>query len=348
MVRNKRTAFTWVVVALVVVLVVLLGPVKHEGVQAAGGELQSATNSYRLVENWPELPPRETYFGTMSGIAIDDDGIVYAVSRDRGTVWKWDKSGRYLGSWGPGVAVWSHNMRFDPRENVIWVADRDGQLVKKYSLDGELLMTLGTFEEAGNDEGHFHGPADMVIAENGDIFVADGYFNTRVVKFNQDGKYLGQVGSRGRGKGQFGVVHALAGISSSGRIFVTDLCGYGNPATPGRFPCQGSRTVVVDTDLNWIDEWEPRGTMLVDGDTIYTFDGQGGRLLELDARTGRETNSIPIENALPDGQSACPCNHQIVMDEDGDIYTVDEALDFANTAQRRGGNGAVRRYTRGE
>ena len=351
MVRNNRTAPAWVAVALVMMLVGWLGSVRHEGMKAVAAELQSGQGPYRLVDNWPELPEREMYFGTMTGVAVDSEGIVYGLSRDRGRVWKWDKSGKYLGSWGLGIAVWSHDMEYDPVEDVIWLADRDSHTVKKYSLDGELLMTLGTFETSGDDEGHFNGPSDMDIAPNGDIFVTDGYFGRRVVKFNKDGRYLGQVGTPGRGKYQFGVLHHI-GISASGRVFVEELCGYGGtPATPGRTACSGpgseSRVVVLDTDLNWLDVWEPRGTMRLVGDTIYYFDNQQGRVLLVDARTGREIESIPVENPLPDGQGACPCNHQIAVDAAGDIYTADEALDFAGTGQRVGGNGAIRRYTRG-
>ena len=69
------------------------------------------------------------------------------------------KSGRYLGNWGAGVTVFCHDLEYDPHEDVIWVADRDAHLVKQYSLDGELLMTLGHYEEPGWDEGHFDGPA---------------------------------------------------------------------------------------------------------------------------------------------------------------------------------------------
>ena len=99
------------------------------------------------------MPPDDPRFGTMSGVAVAN-GVVYGLNRDRGTVWMWEsKSGRYLGDWGPGVTVFSHDMEYDPHEGVIWVADRDAHLVKKYSLDGELLMTLGHYEEPGWDEG---------------------------------------------------------------------------------------------------------------------------------------------------------------------------------------------------
>ena len=282
------------------------------------------------------------------------NGVVYGLNRDRGTVWMWEsKSGRYLGNWGAGVTVFAHDMEYDPHEGVIWVADRDAHLVKKYSLAGKLLMTLGHYEEPGWDEGHFNGPSDIALAPNGDIFVTDGYWNQRLVKFNKDGRYLGEVGTPGRAKWQFGLLHHIS-MSSGGRLFISDRCGYGGTAvTPGRFPCPGARTVVLDTDLNWIDEWPDMGATFISDNTLYTwttdFDGHAagsdpsGReaVVLTNARTGEEIERIPIENPT--------AAHQIVVDGDGDVFTADEALlDWFTTAQRLGGPGAIRRYTRGQ
>ena len=252
------------------------------------------------------------------------------------------KSGRYLGNWGAGVTVFSHDLEYDPHEDVIWVADRDAHLVKKYSLDGELLMTLGHYEEPGWDEGHFNGPADMAIGENGDIFVADGYWNQRVVKFNKDGEYLAEMGTPGRAKWQFGLLHHIE-ITDRGRLLITDLCGYGTDATPGRFPCPGVRTVVVDTGLNWLDEWPAMGSDFAQGDTLYTW---GPEVVLYDANTGEERERVEV---IPEPSGFQLGGHQIAVDEDGDIYTADEALlEWGSVAQRLGGIGAIRRYTRGQ
>ena len=342
----------WLGVGVVtgLVFVLLVGLVSTDMIGVATARAKQGTAPYQLVENWPEMPPDDPRFGTMSGVAAAN-GVVYGLNRDRGTVWMWEsKSGRYLGDWGPGVTVFSHDMEYDRHEGVIWVADRDAHLVKKYSLDGELLMTLGHYEEPGWDDGHFNGPADIAVAANGDIFVADGYWNQRVVKFSKNGQYVGEVGTRGRGKWQFGLLHHIE-VTAGGRLFISDLCGYGTDVTPGRFPCPGARTVVLDTDLNWLDEWSRLAPTFVRGDTLYVWStglaesgaesnptGREAVVLR-DARTGSELDRIPIQNPT----SA----HQIVMDEDEDIFTSDEALvTWSTTAQRLGGHGAIRRYTR--
>ena len=324
------------VLALAVAVGLLLGLVNNGRVNAAGGQGLPGSGPYRLVENWPQMPPDDPRFGTMSGVAVDDDGVIYGLNRDRGTVWMWDKSGRYLGDWGPGVTVFSHDMEYDRHEGVIWVADRDAHLVKKYSLDGDLLMTIGHYEEPGDSVGHFNGPSDMVVAENGDIFVSDGYWNQRIMKFNKDGRYLAQMGTPGRAKWQFGLLHHIK-ITDGGLLIISDLCGYAAPGTPGRFPCPGSRTVVVDTDLQWVGERPSMGATFVRGDTLYSWGGDG--LVITNSRTGETLETIPIENPT----SA----HQIAIAADGDIYTADEALvAFGSSGQRLGGLGAIRRYTR--
>ena len=214
-----------------VVIGMVLGLVRYDMVSAAGTQTLPGSGPYRLVANWPDAPPDDPRFGSMSGVAYAN-GVVYGLNRDRGTVWMWEsKSGRYLGTWGPGVTVFSHDMQYDPHEDVIWVADRSAHTVKKYSLDGELLMTLGHFEEPGWGPGHFDGPADIAIGPNGDVFVADGYWNQRVAKYNSNGRYIGEMGTPGRARWQFGLLHHIAS-TDSGRLFVSDLCGYG-PGTAG-------------------------------------------------------------------------------------------------------------------
>ena len=354
--RDRTPSVSSFVLPAAIVVGLLLGLVRHDIVNAAGGQTLPGSGPYRLVENWPEAPPDDPRFGSMTGIAVVN-GVVYGLNRDRGTVWMWEsKSGRYLGNWGPGVTVFSHDMQYDPHEEVIWVADRSAHTVKKYSLEGELLMTLGHFEEPGWGPGHFNGPSDIAIAPNGDIFVTDGYWNSRVVKFNRDGRYLGEVGTPGRARYQFGLLHHIAS-TDSGRLFINDLCGYGTDATPGRFPCPGSRTVVLDHDLNWLDEWPSFGVLFgtapsgsapfVRGNTLYVWQGRNG-LAVLDANTGDEIDRIPIENPTTSA-------HQHVLDEDGDLYTADmglfDSVDggptfWDTTAQRLGGMGSIKRYTR--
>src|SRR5436190_22620488 len=83
----------------------------------------------------------------------------------------------------------AHGLRVDPKDN-IWVTDNAAHTVIKFNHDGKVLMTLGEKNVAGEDATHFNKPTDIAFAPNGDFYVSDGYGNSRVVKFNKDGKFL--------------------------------------------------------------------------------------------------------------------------------------------------------------
>jgi DNA-binding beta-propeller fold protein YncE len=129
--------------------------------------------------------------------------------------------------------IWPHGIDVDPDGNV-WVTDgvspqrapkgKRGHQVVKFSPDGKVLMTLGTPGVPGSGPGSFNAPADVVVASNGDVFVADGHNldgNNRVVKFSKDGKFIKAWGQTGYGPGEFRTLHAIA-MDLQGRIYVAD------------------------------------------------------------------------------------------------------------------------------
>jgi sugar lactone lactonase YvrE len=136
----------------------------------------------------------------------------------------------------------------------------------KLSPEGRVLMTLGTPGQAGEDATHFNAPSDVVIAANGDIFVADGHgekTNARIVKFSADGKFIKAWGKEGSAPGEFNVPHGLA-LDSAGRLFVADRAN--------------NRLQIFDQDGNFIAEWKqfgrPSGIWIDKNDAIYVADSQ--------------------------------------------------------------------------
>ena len=138
-----------------------------------------------------------------------------------------NREGHYLGKWGPsderGFALGAHTLYIE-KDGMFWTTDRDGHTVKKYHPNGELLLQLGTFGEWGDDHCHFNGPTAVVVQDNGNIVVADGYWNSRLMWFSPEGEFIKSVGQWGRGPGDFNTPHALT-IDSQGRLLVADLCG---------------------------------------------------------------------------------------------------------------------------
>ncbi len=118
-----------------------------------------------------------------TGVAVGADGVVYTISRDvdhwaahplamsryrgRGTVARWDASGRFLGTFGDDREfIGPHSMYVDP-EGFVWVVDREGHQVVKLTPDGEAVLTLGEYAVFGDDEGHFNGPTGIAFLPDG-------------------------------------------------------------------------------------------------------------------------------------------------------------------------------------
>jgi DNA-binding beta-propeller fold protein YncE len=189
---------------------------------------------------------------------------------------KFDTNGKVVKSFGAGMFIWPHSLELDPEGN-IWVTDavkskfipegdKRGHQVIKFSNSGEVLMVLGTPGEEGNDEKHFNQPSDVVVAENGDIFIADGHAlegNNRIVKFDSSGRFIKAWGKTGYAPGEFRMPHAID-IDRRGRIFVCD-----------RF---NNRIQLFDQDGNFINQWtqfgRPSDVFFDNNDHIYVADSE--------------------------------------------------------------------------
>lgn len=309
--------------------------------------IQNGAQPWRLVENWPQMPAGKA-FGTVSGVAVGKNNIVYVFERnDVGDVWMFDKSGKYLGQWPPagkpGFVKMAHTMHVDP-QGFIWITDRTGHQVKKFTPEGKLLLTVGEFGVPGTDGSHFNGPTGIQFFPNGDFMVSDGYWNSRVVFFNKDGKFLRAIGTsrpknnmEGRGPGNFGLVHAAAQLPN-GNVLVSDRCdGPVGPEDETRRSrgCTDSRVQVVTKDGKFIEYWNQyKGPLclLPVGNHLYIADGN--RIAILDATTGKEIDVIQ-------GASGA---HQVAVDAtEQNVYVT--ALGNAGGG-RTGGKGNVKRFTR--
>lgn len=230
---------------------------------------------YRLVENWAQLPDG-LIWGQAIAVETDADGnlVVFhrcssdtCVGQSEPPLLKFNPSGELLMSWGEGMLVWPHGLDIDGQGN-IWVTDgrhegEMGEVVHKFSPEGELLMTIGTPGVAGDGPYTFDGACDVVVAANGDIFVADGHINNRVVKYSADGRFLMAWGQAGTGPGEFNMPHSID-IDSQGRVFVADR---GN-----------NRVQIFDQEGRYLDEWtqfgRPSGVFISADDRLFVADSQ--------------------------------------------------------------------------
>jgi len=215
------------------------------------------------------------------------------------TILKFDSSGKLVKSFGAGLLVFPHGIYVD-RDGNVWVTDGQdnapqpargatpppaagappagggrvgplpgatiGHQVYKFSPDGKVLLTLGKPGGAAEPD-YFYQPNDVVVAPNGDIFVAEGHggANDRILKFSKDGKFIKSIGKKGSGPGEFNGPHALA-FDSKGRLIVGDR--------------SNNRIQIVDQDGKFISETtefgRPSGIWVDKNDVLYVADSESG------------------------------------------------------------------------
>lgn len=287
---------------------------------------RDAAPPYRLVPGWGTLPDGGTW-GEVPGMAIDSAGKLYAFHRAPVPVVELDRSGKILKQWGEKLFAWPHGIRVDRFGN-LWITDGQarngiGQQVFKYGPDGTLLMTLGTKGVRGEAPGEFGGPCDVAVAANGDIFIADGHFNSRIVKFDKDGRFIKAWGRRGDAPGEFNVPHTLV-IDSRGRVLVGDR--------------SNNRIQVFDQDGTFIEQWTqfgtPSGMYVTLDDTLYVVDYNVKKGVFIgSAKDG--SVKYKLDEAVAEG---------VAVDVDGNIY-VGETVPGTTLGGQPGGH-IVRKFER--
>jgi DNA-binding beta-propeller fold protein YncE len=210
--------------------------------------------------------------------------------------------GKLLKTFGESKYRTAHGVRVDS-DGFIWASDNADNFIQKISPDGRIVMTLGKAGTTGDNDSQelFDGPADVFVARNGDIFVADGYRNSRVVQFTKDGTFIRKIGGvKGSEPGQFNVPHAVV-VDSRGRIIVADA--------------ENSRLQVFDANGKFLEQWtgfpsKPRGSMYITpDDTLYISHVDTESITVM--KDGRIIESITGLGLRP---------HGVTMDREGSLY----------------------------
>jgi DNA-binding beta-propeller fold protein YncE len=234
------------------------------GVQglAQAPDPNGAPNPYRMEENWAKLPDGRR-MGQTIGVEVDRDGrSVWVFDRCGGSecgnsnvapIMKFDATGKFLTSFGAGLFNYPHGLGVD-RDGNVYVTDErakngKGSFAMKFSPDGKPLITFGKPGMPGDGPDMLYGPSDIVVAANGDIYIADGHggvTNDRIVKFSKDGKFIKAWGKHGKAQGELDTPHGIA-INSTGRVFVADRVNIGAQArVVGQIPARMVRILIDD------------------------------------------------------------------------------------------------------
>ncbi|HYL36966.1 MAG TPA: peptidyl-alpha-hydroxyglycine alpha-amidating lyase family protein [Bryobacteraceae bacterium] len=192
---------------------------------------------YESVPNFLKLPPN-LYLGEGIGVATNSKGHVFVYTRSQDTrLFEFDAKGNFLREIGEGLYgfAFAHAVRVDPQDN-IWAVDEGTNMVIKFNPEGRVVMVLGHRPESVEgvpltlgfgappspaEPYTFNRPTDVAWDPAGNIFVSDGYGNSRVVKYSKDGRFIASAGSRGSEPGQLNIPHTLA-TDSKGNVYVGD------------------------------------------------------------------------------------------------------------------------------
>lgn len=204
-----------------------------QGALAARAKAQNVPEiAYESVPNLLKFPPN-LYLGEGIGVATNSKGHIFVYTRSQRTrLFEFDQKGNYVREIGEGLYgfVFAHAVRVDSQDN-IWAVDEGSNMVIKFNPEGRVVMTLGRRPEpmdalaiappAEPGKYIFDRPTDVGWDPAGNIFVSDGYGNSRVVKYDKNGKFLASVGSKGGEPGKFNLPHTLA-VDLQGNVYVGD------------------------------------------------------------------------------------------------------------------------------
>ena len=187
--------------------------------------------------------------------------------------------------------------------------DDDGShLVLKLSPTGHVLLVLGRKDVAAESDWLFNQPTDVAFGKNGEIYVADGYGNSRVVKFDHDGNFIKAWGRYGTGPGEFNLPHTIV-VDQSGRVYVGDR--------------DNKRIQIFDADGNFLTQWTdigyPYGLFITPDQHVWMVDGGYDRIIALD-QNGKILGAIGEPGHAP-GQLAC--GHFLALTPDRKIFVAD-------------------------
>jgi sugar lactone lactonase YvrE len=287
--------------AVIILVSLALGQAPAPVAPASTASTASTNDKYVVNTQWAQVPADLPWNAATSGIAPDGKGNVLVFVRGMPFFRLFTTEGKFVRSWGDAALFTQpHSLMFD-REGFVWTTDTTGHVVYKFDANGKVLLTLGKKGMPGDNASQelFNQPSALAIAANGDIYVSDGYVNSRVVHFNKDGKFIRIIGgTKGAGPGQLQLPHGVA-IDSAGRILVGDS--------------DNKRIAVFDKDGKFVENWPfaSRGGMVITADdTLYVSDVNTGVMV---VKNGKLIDTI--------GGIGRP--HGLGVDKDGTIYTAD-------------------------
>ncbi len=175
------------------------------------------------VPDYPTLPPGMN-FGEVPGVAVNSKGHVFVFTRSNSAggpayaptaaqLLEFTANGEYVGEIGKGLYAWSfaHSVRIDKDDN-IWAIDKGSDMIVKFNPAGRVVWVFGRRKESADEDtkpwehvepplahvdGMFRQPTDVAWDSAGNIYITDGYINSRVAKYDKNGDWVKSWGIEG-------------------------------------------------------------------------------------------------------------------------------------------------------
>ncbi len=317
--------------------------------------------SFDSVPDFLKLPSGMN-FGEVSGVAVNSRGHVFVFTRSNSAggpayapsaaqLLEFGPKGEFLREIGKGLYAWSfaHTVRIDKDDN-IWAVDKGSDMIIRFNQAGRVMMTFGRRKESADEEtkpwehvspplpavdGLFRQPTDVAWDSEGNIYISDGYINSRVAKYDKNGDWVKSWGDRGTGPGQFNLPHAIA-VDRTNNIYVGDRSNRRIQVfdTDGKFlrmftidvpPAPGTRAVNGNTPTGErlaAVIGAPNSICITPGPTQVMFVGEStfpGRIFKLSldgtvlgviGRSGRQLKQFSGAHQL-----ACPSENEVYAAE---------------------------------
>ena len=287
-----------------------------------GKRLGAGDYQYEAVEDWPAID----IAGVASDVATDSDGRVYVATRTSavfdnrtGAILVFDRSGKYLKSFGEDKLVSPHHMWISP-DDEIYLVDNWAHVIRKYNPGGELLQVIGTAGQPGLPGQPFNQPTCAIRASgSGDLYVSDGYRQSRCHRMSPEGEVKVSWGSGdwheydfaifghdpvpGTGPGEFKLPHGIT-VDKDEKVYVMDR--------------ENSRVQIFDENGEYLSEWSvprPNQGFIDENDVMHSASGGQVYLNTLDGKLiGSWGERGPEKWQFTGGP------HGLWIDSNGDVY----------------------------
>ena len=306
--------------------------------------------------------PAGMNFGEVPGVAVNSKGHVFVFTRSNSAngpaygaaaaqLLEFGPKGEFVREIGKGLYAWSeaHSVRID-RNDDIWAIDKGSDMVIRFNQAGRVVWVFGRKKEGADEEakpwehpnpplppvdGLFRQPTDVAWDSQGNIYITDGYINSRVAKYDANGDWVKSWGEPGTAPGQFRLPHSIA-IDRNNNVYVGDRTNHRIQVfdTDGRFlrmfsidvpPVPGTKAVNGATPTGErlaAVIGAPNSLCITSGPTQVLFVGEStfpgrifkvsldGKVLGVIGRSGRQLKQFSGAHAL-----ACPSETEIYAAE---------------------------------